>query len=509
MVAIMIIAGITAALFELTMLSSRAVQAEQDQMRAFQMAESAIDRARAVLVGSGDDNSQTIADLVRDAGDTSNSVEWDTTSNSWVSYTSGNWSSSNDVGLDGQSGTNDQGEGDGFPTAANPGNPTDMPGESNVRMYRFGGNASDPHLYTVYAVWWGNDGIDNNGDGDVDETDDDVYEMRTYTIRATGIYRDQVVELETLLTRDPPPDPVDPNNPPGGFLAAISVQVGANSGAPSGTVDFFNSSAANVITGIDSATSITGAASASSSNDTDGIQLAASGASLTLDAKNTGTVTGDGATSGSSFNNNGTFIGDIIDTIADGAKSVAKDTSGLPSSNGNAQNWGTASDLKVVYHDVDAHGPLEVGNGTATDTSGTTWNNSRGGFGILVVDVENVTSTPPISFSGANSSWEGIVIVRVKNNLAPTGPNGVVKATGSGSNPGQIGSVVVYGKNQADFSGGYVYKNNGNRPTQFSLGAIQEALQAFNDTVPPDDNSEISDPIVWRPIRRPGIAYGR
>ncbi len=493
MVAIMVIAGITAALFELTLLSSRAIENEQFQIRAFQQAEGAMDRARGLLVGSGDDNSQAMADLVMNAGTTANAVVWDTTTSSWAGYTSGTWSStSDDVGLDGVANTNDQGEGDGFPTAAEPGD-SSKPGEPNVRMFRFGATNVDPHLYAVYATWWGGDGIDNNGDGDIDEADGDVFEVRTYTLRATGIYQGEVVELETIFTRDPPVPAIDPNTPPGGFLSAISIQVGANSGAPSGTVNFFNSSSSNIITGNDTATSITGAASASSSNDTNGIQLAASGASLTLGAKNPGAISGVGSTT-PSFNNNGTFIGDIVDTIADGAKSVAVDSSGLPSDDATNQDWGTASNLKIVYHDADANGTLNVSNN---------------GFGILVIDVDTVTDTPPLKFSGSTSSWEGIVIVRVKTKLAPTGTNGVVQAVGSGSNPGQIGSVLVYAKGSADFSSGYVYKNNGNRSTQFSLGAIQEALEAFNNEVPPSGESEVSPPILWRPIRQPGMAFGQ
>lgn len=502
MIAVMIIAGITAALFELTMISSRAVQAEQDQLRAFQMAEGAMDRARAVMVGSGANNGAAVVALVQSAGTSSTSVEWDTTTNSWTTFQGGAWSAtSHDVGLDGVANTNDQGEGDGFPTV---GSMTDStkPGEPNVQMFRFATSANDPHYYMVRAYYWGDDGIDNNNDG-VDDgfgAGTDPFEDRTYMLRSTGVFNGVVVELETLITRDPPTPGIDPNNPPAGFLSALSVQIAGNSGTPAGNIEFKNTSNANDINGDDHQSTISGAPTSTTSNDTDGIQLAASGnaaGNLTMSADNPNRVTGNGGqTANNAMTTNGTFIGDVIDTIADGARNVAVDTSGLASDDATNQDWGSASDLKVVYHDADANGALAVQNP---------------GFGILVIDVDDVTTAPVLTFSGNGSTWEGIVIVRAKNNLAPNTANGVIKMTGQGGGAGLMGSVVVYGKGAADFTSSkpYVVKNNGNRQTNFSRGAVQMALEAFNNMVPPTSDSEVSDPLLWRPIRQPGMAFGK
>ena len=438
-------------------------------------------------------NGQTVADAVNGAGNVANAARWDASTNAWVAQnTMLTWNSTNDDrGLDGVASTGDFGEGDGFPPPADPAK-TNAPGEPNVIAYRLGApnaiGASDNHYWTTHARWWGNDNIDNNNDGSMDGAD--IFEQRTYTIRAAGIYQDQYTELETFVTRDPPQPAVDPNNPPSGFLAAISVQVAANSGAPAGNVNIFNPSAPNSVTGVDTQTNISGASSATASNNTSGVLLAASGASLTLAASNPTNVTGTGGTP--SFNNSGAFIGPIIDTISDAVKAAARDTSGNPSDNANNQSQGSATSLKLVYHDFDRYGTFNAGPG----------------FGILVVDATDITSTPAIKFTGAGSTWEGIVIVRVKNNLAPTGPNGAVQAAGAGppGSVGQMGSVVVYAKSQANFSGGSVYKNNGNRPTQFSMGAVQAALSAFvTQTPPPPAASNVSIPISWRPIRAAGL----
>src|SRR5574341_1810322 len=101
-----------------------------------------------------------------------------------------------------------------------------------------------------------------NNDGVIDT---DINETRTYTIRAAGIYQGQYAELESVVTRDPPQPPINPNTPPAGMLSAISIQIAAGGytgGAAS--VQIKNPSNANNITGIDSSTSIVGATPASS-----------------------------------------------------------------------------------------------------------------------------------------------------------------------------------------------------------------------------------------------------
>lgn len=494
MITIFVIAGMSAGILTMATGSAKSADVQVAQLRAFQMAEAALDRARAELLAAAGANATTVATAVNSAGRLSDAVRWSAGAGGWTPQTSLlTWvAPGDDVGLDGIASTGDIGEGDGFPTPPAP--ETNQPGEPNVIVYRFGlpgpTGALDQTYFKLWAHWWGGDGIDQNGDGIVDT---DPFESRTYTIRGAGVYGSAYAEIEMIVNRDVPPPPIDPNNPPGGFLAAISVQVAANSGAPSGNVNIFNPSAVNSVVGTDNATAITGATAPSTTNDTTGVMLAASGASLTLSANNPTGVTGTGGTP--SFNNSGVFMGPQIDTIADGVKAVATDSGGLPSDNGINQSWGTPSSLKLVYHDFDQHGTLVVNNP---------------GYGILVVDATTITDTPALQFTGRGSTWEGIVIVRVKSNLAPTGPNGAVKAAGSGSTAAQVGSVVIYAKQSANFGSGSVYKNNGNRPTMFSMGAIQSALSAFvTQTPPPPTNPTVSPTIAWRPIRGVGVPWSR
>lgn len=494
LICVMIIAGISGALMATVRTHTDSVNASWAELKAFQLAESAMAQAKAALIAQSAANSATVALTAAQSGNPATAVTWNTITQSWDSLGGvlPSFTTSADTGM--TIGSSTWGAGDGF--AAGPDLARNLAGETGWYAYRLGSQTAgtDEHLYNIQLVWWGNDGVDNNNDGNVDG---DAFELRTYTVRAAGIYGSAYVEIESIVFRDPPTPAIDPNNPSPGFLAAISVQVAAGSGAPAGNVNIFNPSAANAIDGHDNATTITGASSPSSTNDTDGILLAASGASLALSSNNGSGVSGVGGSGSAAMNNNGTFIGDIIDTIADGVKTVAKDTSGNPSTNGNNQSLGSPSSLALVYHDYDTNGTLTIGGSFGP------------GYGILVVDATTITGTPALQFSGANSTWEGIVIVRVKNNLAPSGPNGAVKSVGSGSTPGQIGSVVIYAKGSANFSGGDVMKNNGNRTTVFSLGAVKAALGAFNTAVPPTNNATLGAPLLWRPIRAPGMTWAQ
>jgi Tfp pilus assembly protein PilX len=494
LICILIIAGVSGAIMGTVRIHSDSVNSSWKELKAFELAESAMAQAYAAMRAQSGVNSDTISTVVAQTGIATTAVTWNTSSKTWSSVggTLPTYSAGNDVGIAKSGGT--WGAGDGF--MAGPDLPNNVASETGWYAFRLGSQSAgtDEHLYNIQLKWWGSDGIDNNSDG---VTDTDAFEVRTYTVRAAGIYQDKYVELESIVTRDPPTPAIDPNNPAAGFLAAISVQVAAGSGAPAGNVNIFNPSAENAIDGHDNATSITGAQAPSSTNDTDGILLAASGASLALSSNNGSGVSGVGGTGSSAMNNSGAFIGDIIDTIADGVKQVATDTSGNPSTDGNSQSLGSPSSLALVYHDYDAHGTLTIGGGSGP------------GYGILVVDATTVTSDSVLQFSGSNSTWEGIVIVRVKSNLAPSGPNGAVKSVGSGSTPGQIGSVVIYAKQNANFSGGSVMKNNGNRTTQFSLGAVKSALAAFNTAVPPSTQSSVGVPLMWRPIRAPGMTWAQ
>ncbi len=483
MIMIMVVAGMSAALLHVAMAQAQTAENAWYQAKALELAETGIDRGRSLLQGSPPSGVPT-----------SNGTAW----SSLLSATGGTgaWNPTNDdVGLDGVASTSDYGENDGYPTPLYAARGAAAPGEPNITPVALGTvnsvGAADDHTWTLYARWWGGDGVDNNNDGQVDT---DINETRTYTIRAAGLYQGQYAELESVLTRDPPQPPINPNSPPAGMLSAISIQIAAG-GYTGGAnnVNVFNPSAANSVSGFDNPTSISGAQAPSSTNNTVGVQLAANGASLSLTSNNTSGVTGTGGTP--SFNNSGSYIGNIVDTIADGVKLAARDTSGNPSSDANNQSLGSASNLRLVYHDADANGQLTIGGTTGP------------GYGILVVDVTNASS-PPLQFSGSNSTWEGVVIVRIKG-TATTNTNGFVKAVGAGATPGQIGSVIVYAKGAVNYGAGSddFYKNNGNRTTQFSMGAVKAALTAFNNQVPPPPAQALVTPLTWRPVRVPGSRW--
>ena len=109
-----------------------------------------------------------------------------------------------------------------------------------MRVFRRGSNPGDANLVMLHAHYWGDDGIDNDDNGLLDI--DDPVEDRTYTVRATSIVRNAVVELETLVARTAPTASIDPNNPPGGLMSAVSVQVSGSGSTPVGAAEFFNSS---------------------------------------------------------------------------------------------------------------------------------------------------------------------------------------------------------------------------------------------------------------------------
>lgn len=93
------------------------------------------------------------------------------------------WGGGDDVGADGNGGTVDAGQGDGLPTV----------GEPDVALQNFAG-VSGGQYYT-YAMFWGNNGVDDDGDGSVDETDDEKY---IWTLWAWGRFGNTIRRIKVI-----------------------------------------------------------------------------------------------------------------------------------------------------------------------------------------------------------------------------------------------------------------------------------------------------------------------
>lgn len=143
-----LVAGVFFALasyFDISLVRGRAVDAVHNKNRAFNLAEIALNEAlhQANMNSDGIDND---GDDDVDEGDEGvpnvGTSAWDALVD--------------DLGRDGLAGTNDAGEGDGYPTF----------GEPNVVPV-----VTDSGEYYAYVMDWETDGMDNNGDGLIDGDD--------------------------------------------------------------------------------------------------------------------------------------------------------------------------------------------------------------------------------------------------------------------------------------------------------------------------------------------------
>ncbi len=136
------------AYFMISQARSRAIDVYHDKNRAFSLVEVALNEAihQQNMRTDGIDN---------DADDT---IDEDDEGN--PSFGTTGWDAAeDDIGKDGQASTNDEGEGDGYPTF----------GEPDVVPVISPGGIEGVGAYYAYTVDMSADGKDNDGDGDIDE----------------------------------------------------------------------------------------------------------------------------------------------------------------------------------------------------------------------------------------------------------------------------------------------------------------------------------------------------
>ncbi|MBI2920565.1 MAG: hypothetical protein HYY18_05725 [Planctomycetes bacterium] len=96
----------------------------------------------------------------------------------------GAWGAGNDVGADGNGATVDAGQGDGLPTV----------GEPNVVLQDF--TAVSGGQYYTFAMFWGTNGIDDDGDGVLDALD--LEEKYIWTIWAWGRFGNTIRRIKVI-----------------------------------------------------------------------------------------------------------------------------------------------------------------------------------------------------------------------------------------------------------------------------------------------------------------------
>lgn len=152
-----LVAGVTfilAVYHDASLLRDRAVDVNHDINRSFNLAEIALNE------------SVHQANMLTDGVDNDNDDEIDEPDEGEPSVGTADWDpSTDDLGMDGMSFTGDIGEGDGYPTF----------GEPNVVPA-----VSDGGEYYAYRVLWSSDGVDNDQDMEVDESDEACTEFNAF-----------------------------------------------------------------------------------------------------------------------------------------------------------------------------------------------------------------------------------------------------------------------------------------------------------------------------------------